>query len=125
MKPVVAFAIGAGTFALAQSAWSWGHAFAGWRGEWVLKAPSGIVICLALLAVASAVTCAHGRKPDTFVERMVFVSLGAIAAMTIALIIIGPGNLWPIVIAFDSAMIGGAVVTGAVIGKIFHRGNAA
>jgi hypothetical protein len=118
MKPVASLSIGAGAFAVAQGIWSSGHAFAGWRGAWMLKSPAGIAFCLALVAIISAVACAYQRKPNILVNCAVFVWLGAVVAMAVALMIIGPGNLWPLVIAFDSVMIGAAVATGAVFGFI-------
>jgi hypothetical protein len=117
----IAAAVGATAFAAAQGIWSLGHAYAGWKGTWMLKSGSGIVFGLAVLAITAAVICALQRKPNTVVNCAVFVAIGAIAAMTVALFLIGPGNLWPIVIAFDGAMIGVAVAVGALIGKIFAR----
>ena len=117
----IAAAVGAVAFAMAQGIWSWGHAHEGWKGAWMLKSGSGIAFGLALLALTSAVICALQRKPNTVVNCAAFVAMGAVAAMTIALLLIGPGNLWPIVIAFDGAMIGVAVAAGALIGKILAR----
>jgi len=51
------------------------------------------------------------------------IALGAIASMTGALFLIVPGNLWPIVIAFDGAIIGAAVAVGAAIGALFRGRN--
>jgi hypothetical protein len=118
MKPIVPSAIGMVVFAAAQGVWSWGHAYSGWRGAWLLKSPTGIAACLILLAITAAVACAFQRKLNAVVPCALFFALGAIVAMTIALFIIGPGNLWPMVIAFDSVMIGAAVAAGAAVGAV-------
>jgi hypothetical protein len=114
----LAFAIGAAAFAAAQIAWSLVHAHAGWRDPWVLKPVPGIVLCMGLLAVAAAFAAAWRRRPGFFIERVAFVAAGAIAAMIVALMIVGPGNLWPIVIVFDSVIIIAAVTVGAVAAEV-------
>ena len=91
----------------------------------MLKSPSGIVFGLGSLAAATAVACLFQRKAINLPGCAMFVGLGAMVSMTIALLIIGPGNLWPLVIAFDSFMIGAAAAVGLVIASLFRRGNAA
>ena len=42
-----------------------------------------------------------------------------------ALLVVGPGNLWPIVIVFNTAIIGGAALFGGVIGAAVGKSRAA
>ena len=125
MKPIAISAIGAAAFAAVQVIWSLGHVFGGWRGAWVMKSGSGIALCFASFVVVSAVVCAFRGKTKGLWNCAVSIAIGAIVAMAIALFVVGPGNLWPLVIAFDGAIIGAAVGVGAIIGKVFRHGNAA
>ena len=90
----------------------------------MLKQPAGIALCLALLAVTAAVVCGLRKTLRELVNFAVGLGVGAIAAMIVALMIIGPGNLWPIVIAFDSVMIAAAVFFGAIIAMMIQNRNA-
>src|SRR5438067_1539283 len=105
-------AIGAVTFAVLQIIWSLGHAYGGWRGAWIMKAAPGFAACFITFLVVGAVVVGYRHSATDLLRRTGSVTIGAIAAMTIALLIIGPGNLWPIVIAFDSVVIGGGVLIG-------------
>ena len=123
MKPITSFAIGAATFSALQILWGLGHAYGRLRGPWIMKTGSGIGFCFAVFVVITAVVCAYYRKPNGLAKCVGAIALGAIAAITVALFLIGPGNLWPIVIAFDGAIIGAAVAVGAAIGALFRGRN--
>ena len=97
--------------------------YSGLRGAWIMKTGLGIGFCFAVFVVITAVVCAYYRKPNGLAKCGGAIALGAIAAMTGALFLIGPGNLWPIVIAFDGAIIGAAVAVGAAIGALFRGRN--
>jgi hypothetical protein len=123
MKPITSFTIGAATFSALQIFWSLGHAYSGLRGAWIMKTGLGIGICFAVFVLITAVVCVCYRKSKALAKCGGAIALGAIAAMTVALFLIGPGNLWPIVIAFDGAIIGAAVAVGAAIGALFRGRN--
>jgi hypothetical protein len=116
MRNRVAMAIGAVTFALLQIIWSLGHAYGGWRGAWIMKAGTGFAACFAVFLVIGAVVVAHRPRAGDLFRRTGSVVLGAIVAMVIALIIVGPGSLWPLVIALDGMVLGAAALLGGVIG---------
>ena len=118
MRSGVTMAIGAATFAALQITWSLGHAYAGWRGAWIMKSAPGIVVCFAVFFVVGAVVVAYRHSPADLLRRAGCVMVGAIVAMIVALLIIGPGNLWPLVIALDSVIIGGGMIAGGVIGAV-------
>ena len=116
MRGGVTFTIGAVVFAVVQVIWSLGHTYSGWRGAWVMKSALGIAFCFAVFVIAGALVIAYRRKPAELPKRAGHLWLGAMAALVVALLIIGPGNIWPLVVALDGAIIGGGVVIGAVIG---------
>ena len=120
MKPIVSFVIGAAAFSALQILWGLTHTYGRLRGAWIMKTGAGIGLCFAVFVVITAVVCACYRKPNGLAKCAGFLALGAIVAMTIALFLIGPGNLWPIVIAFDGAIIVAAVVVGTAIGALFR-----
>lgn len=109
-------AIGAATFAALQLTWSLGHAYLGWRGAWVMKAASGFMACFLAFIVVGVVVAAHRHQSGDLLRRAGAVTAGAILAMIVALLLIGPGNLWPLVIVVDGVVVGSGVLLGAVIG---------
>src|SRR5438105_10183736 len=123
MKPITSFTVGAATFSALQIFWSLGHMYSGLRGAWIMKTGLGIGLCFAVFVVITAVVCACYRKPNGLAKCAGFLALGAIVAMTIALLLIGPGNLWPIVIAFDGEIIITAFVFVSAIGALFRVGG--
>src|SRR5439155_8913546 len=123
MKPITSFTIGVATFSALQIFWSLGHVYGGLRGAWIMKTGLGIGFCFAVFVLITAVVCVCYRKSKALAKCGGAIALGAIAAMTVALFLIGPGNLWPIVIAFDGAIIGAAVAVGAAIGALFRGRN--
>jgi hypothetical protein len=118
-------AIGAATFAILQIIWSLGHAYGGWRGAWIMKAAPGFVACFVVFLVVGAVVVAYRHSAADLLRRAGSITLGAIVAMIVALFIIGPGNLWPLVIALNGAVIGGGVLIGGVIGAALGGKHAA
>lgn len=116
MRNGVAIAIGAVAFAMLQIIWSLGHAYGGWRGAWIMKAGTGFAVCFAVFLVIGAFVVAYRHRAGELFRRAGSVVLGAIVAMVIALLIVGPGSLWPLVMVLDGIVIGGAALLGGVIG---------
>jgi hypothetical protein len=125
MESKVSFGIGALAFGAIQVAWSLGHAYAGWRGAWVMKAELGMAVCFAVFLILGAIVVAHRHRATELPRRAGSLWLGAMASLVVALMIVGPGNLWPLVIVLDGAMIGGGVALGAVIGAVVGGRHAA
>jgi hypothetical protein len=125
MRSGVAMAIGAVTFAMLQIIWSLGHTFGGWRGAWIMKAGTGFAVCFAVFLVIGAVVVAYRHRAGDLLRRAGSVALGAIVAMVVALLIVGPGNLWPLVIVLDGIVIGGGALLGGVIGTALGGRHAA
>jgi hypothetical protein len=118
MRNGVLISIGAATFSALQIIWSSGHALGLWGSAWIMKSGSGIGVCFAAFLVVGAVVVAYRHSATDLLRRARSVILGAVVAMIVALLIIGPGTLWPIVIASNGAIIGGAALVGGVIGNM-------
>ena len=125
MRNGVAIAIGAVTFAMLQIIWSLGHTYGGWRGAWIMKAGTGFAVCFAVFLIVGAAVVAYRHRAGDLPRRVGSVTLGAIGAMVVALLIIGPGNLWPLVILLDGIVIGGGALLGGVIGTALGGRHAA
>ena len=113
--------VGAATFAFVQVLWTLGHTYGGLKGAWVMKTGLGIAFCFAVFAIVAGAASALQGSPGGLVRFVGAMLAGALVALVVALMIVGPGNLWPIVIVFDGAIIGGAILLGAAIGSAFRR----
>jgi hypothetical protein len=82
---------------------------------WFLNTGRGVLTLAAAVGLASAGMAAlwSARLPQLASP----VTLGAVLAMTVALFIIGPGTLFPIVIAVGTAVLGAAAVVGSFVGR--------
>jgi hypothetical protein len=108
---------GALTFAAVQYA-----LFASSRG-WFLDSGTSVAIVIGVLAVASAVMAVAAPGLGLLQGSGAFAA-GAVVAMAIALFVVGPGTIFPIVIAVGAACIGVAAVGGGLAGvalrSVFH-----
>jgi hypothetical protein len=112
-------ALGAAAFAGIEGFWSLGHRLAGVPSAWVMKTGLGTSMCFIGFIVASSVTCVWRGKARV-VNTAAALLLGALAGIVVSLLIIGPGNLWPIVVAFDGAIVGFAIALGAAIAGLIR-----
>ena len=112
--------VGAGAFAMAEGSWILGHMFFGFSSAWVLEPTSGIVFC-ALVLLLSATAMAATREDDlTWLQSFAFMSIGAYGAVTVLLFLVGPGNLWPLVLLIDGVLVVPAVFAGALLGDLLR-----
>jgi hypothetical protein len=89
----------------------WRTWFHGTFEPWFLNSGRAVAFTAALLAVATAVVSTSDRRES--IIRGANVAAGAVAAMIVVLSVIGPGNLFPIVVAIGAAILvasGGAGV---------------
>ena len=119
MNPALAFLLGALSVGIAQTIWSIGHAYFDWPSAWILKPNAGVVLSMSLVALAAAGACFY-RRANIFVQ-LLCVGLGAFAAVAVGLFVVGPGNLWPIVLIIDGTIVSGAVALGSLIGYVFRK----
>ena len=118
MNPKVLFATGALAFAIAQAGWSLGHAQGLWRGTWMMKTPGGIAACFVIFVGVAALACGIRDRGHGIVDAIVALAAGAIAAVAAGIFIVGPGSLWPMVIAFDGLIIVAAIALGAALSPL-------
>jgi hypothetical protein len=120
MKPAGLFITGALAFGVAQALWSLGHAQGLWRGTWMMKTPGGMTACFVLFVVVGAVACAWRGRGRGVVDSIVALVAGAIAGVAVGIFIVGPGSLWPMVIALDGLIIGAGVALGAAFSPVIR-----
>lgn len=86
---------------------------------WWLDAGSRVLTTGLVLAVAGFVLAAW--HPDGRWGRATALWCGALAGSAGVLFWLGPGNLWPITLAFAAAIIGGAVMAGTLLAVAARR----
>ena len=84
-------------------------------GGWWLNSGTG-VLRTVLVLLALGVFAALWRSGSPWV-RACALWTGAISGTTVLLFSIGPGTIWPIVLAFAAAITAGAVFGGAFVGS--------
>ena len=120
---MVFIAVGFGTFVLLQVffALTWNSLFK-WGGvdrPWFLNSGATIVLTLTVLFVVSLIAGLCVRVPQrTRLLAGLGMCGGANATMVVWLFVIGPGNIWPIVIVMGSLIITPAVILGIAIASL-------
>jgi hypothetical protein len=98
---------------------AWQTWFQGSYNPWFLNSGRAVAFTAALLVVAGAIVSADDRRES--IIRGANAAGGALAAMIVVLAIVGPGNLFPIVIAVGAAIAFTATEAGALAGWGLHR----
>ena len=80
---------------------------------WFLNSGRNVLLVGLTLAIGAAVLTARKQGSD---RDAVCYGIGAVVAMIVALFMIGPGNIFPIVIVFGSGLIVFAVGAGGTCG---------
>jgi hypothetical protein len=80
---------------------------------WFLNSGRNVLLVAAILAAGAAILSVRRRAS---VPDVVSYGIGAVAAMSVTLFAIGPGTIFPIVIAFGSCVVALAVLAGASCG---------
>ena len=120
MNEVWHFGAGAIAFGVAEGIWFLGHIIFGFPSAWVLEPTSGIVFCAFVLAL-SAIAMAATRGDDlTWLQSFAFMSAGAYGTLTVLLFLVGPGNLWPLVLLIDGVLVIPTLFVGALLGDLIR-----
>ena len=116
-----AVTLGAATFMAAHlvRTLAWQTWFHGSYDPWFLNSGRAMAFTVALLAVAGAMVSAANRRES--IIRGANAAAGALAAMIAILVVIGPGNLFPIVIAFGAVIAVASTGAGALAGWGVHQ----
>ena len=88
-------------------------------GGWWLNSGTG-VLRTVLVLLPLGVFVAIWRSSSPWV-RACALWAGAMSGSTVVLLSIGPGTIWPIVLAFAAAITAGAVFSGAFLGAAAIR----
>jgi hypothetical protein len=111
MKKVLILIIGAFAFALSKTIWLLFFDFA--SSNWILEPTPGILLC-AVILILSVVGCSYKFHRDT--KNPFLFLFGVWISITAMLLLAGPGNLWPIVLAIDYVMVTPIVYAGWFMG---------
>jgi hypothetical protein len=98
---------------------AWQTWFQGSYDPWFLNSGRAVAFTAALLVVAGAIVSAADRRES--IVRGANAAAGALAAMIVILAVVGPGNLFPIVIAFGAVIAIASTAAGALAGWGVHR----
>jgi len=98
---------------------AWQTWFHGAYDPWFLNSGRAVAFTAALLVVAGAIVSAADRRES--IIRGANAAAGALAAMIVMLAVVGPGNLFPIVIAFGAVIAIASTAAGALAGWGVHR----
>ena len=98
---------------------AWRTWFLGTFEPWFLNSGRAVAFTAALLLVAGAVVSASDWRES--IIRGANVAAGAVVVMIVVLSVIGPGNLFPIVIAIGAAIAAGSAGAGALAGWSLRR----
>ena len=121
MKKKLPMVAGAVVFATVQVLWSVAHAAGAVRGAWVMKTGLGIGLCFGAFVIAATFVSAMQPRDGGIANCVLGMVGGGLLALCVALVFVGPGNLWPIVIVFDGVIIGAAALVGAAVGAGFRK----
>lgn len=83
---------------------------------WFLNSGRGVLITTIVLALAAA-AMGFGSSPPGVLKTAAAFSGGAAAAMVFVLFALGPGTIFPLVIAIGTAIISVAAVTGVALAR--------
>jgi hypothetical protein len=101
---------------------AWQTWFHGSYDPWFLNSGRAVALTVALLVVAGAIVSAADWRES--IIRGANAAAGALAAMIVILAIVGPGNLFPIVIAIGGVIAVASTGAGALAGWGMHRTKA-
>ncbi|MBZ5559624.1 MAG: hypothetical protein LAO77_20340 [Acidobacteriia bacterium] len=111
-----------GAHAVEAAAWRSWFAPGGDYAAWFLNSGRAVAFTAVCLFVVSLLGSALGAadQRDSLVRGAYF-SGGAVASMTVVLIVVGPGTIWPIVLVGGAAIISACAVAGAYAGGAIRR----
>jgi hypothetical protein len=116
------FIVGGLAFGTAEVLWLEIRLVLGESSNWVLEPTTGIILA-GILIVSASIWCGLQQslsRATTFTMPLMMY-LGSCLSVTIALFIVGPGNLWPIVLVFDYIITAFFLLVGFTIGRFIHN----
>lgn len=86
-------------------------------GGWFLNSAAGIA-AMAIVAAAASAAVARARPPATIWEGWAAFVAGAAVAFVATLFVLGPGTIFPIVIAAGVVVIATGALAGSAVGRL-------
>jgi hypothetical protein len=114
MRP---FSVGAIGFLLVAVWWT-KHPKAGASSRWVLEPIDGIGSCAVFMLFATALAVAIRPREMTWLRGSALAAGGVATGVVAGLFAVGPGNLWPLVLVIDAAILAVPVIVGSVLGQL-------
>lgn len=93
----------------------------GLDGWWLNAVETLVAVGLGMSVASWLVLRRHATR---LTGHAIAWALGAMAAMTVTLAVIGPGNIWPIVLVVGSVVLGLSVAVGAALAAFEQRSRA-
>lgn len=88
---------------------------------WFLNAGRGVATVGLAFMIAGTLVGLVRRDAASGVKGATLIVAGGAVAMVVILFLIGPGNIFPIVIAFGTVIIGAATALGTGLGMVTRR----
>jgi hypothetical protein len=113
-----AFALGFAVFSATEAGWLLLRGLGGASSRWVMEPNSGIVATVLIHFVAALLFSVVLRPavPSYFIF-----TAGVATAVAVTLFLVGPGNLWPIVLVIDGVFLTPALAGGFAVGSFLLR----
>lgn len=86
-----------------------------WAGGWWLNSGRGVVTTTVVLFGVAVAFCLRSEAPW---HRAGALWIGSIVGMAAALLWVGPGTIWPIVMVVAAGLTSASVFAGALVAKV-------
>jgi hypothetical protein len=113
--------LGAGSFVVAhlvEAAW-WTTWFRGVYAPWFLNSGRAVAFTAGCQFVAAVIVSAADQREA--LVRSISLAAGAVAAMVVVLVSVGPGTLFPIALGIGAIVLAAASVAGGLAGSALRR----
>jgi hypothetical protein len=117
---VSSFLVGAVGFLGAEAWWVFRHPDPGGQWPWVLEPASGILFGMVVVLLTAAVAVGVRPRGMGWLKGAALGSAGVATGVVIGLFMVGPGNLWPIVLVLNALMLLPSLVLGSSLGEILY-----
>ena len=113
-------ATGVLAFSLAELAWLAIRLFTGTYTRWVMEPTAGIALAVSFIGGAT-ILATRGATVRAAARTGALLLVGVLIAVICWLLLIGPGNLWPLAIAIDFVIAGVTVAAAALLALATRR----
>ena len=109
-------------FAVAEGGWLILRRLTGDSSRWVLEPNIGLLFAGGILFAALIWLGLRAGAPRPGITGQACIAYCAVcASITVLLFVIGPGNIWPIVLSIDYAIVAVFILAGWGIGRLIAR----